>query len=256
MRPGRWVPILAVALLGSADPATAGIWKPRPGTSWQIQLQGRVSTAVPARVYDIDGADSPASLVRTLHRKRRKVICYFSAGTYENYREDRDRIPESARGKTLAEWPDERWLDIRDVDALRPVIESRLDDCRRKGFDGVDFDNVDAYTHDTGFPLTADDQLRYNRFLAAEAHERGLSAGLKNDLEQIPALVRHFDFAINEQCFEYRECGRLRPFIRAGKAVFSIEYRRRPSQFCPTTRRLRLSAIYKRLDLRSFRAAC
>jgi hypothetical protein len=217
------VPILALGLLGCADQATAGIWKPRPGTSWQIQLQGRVSTRVPARVYDIDGADSPASLVRALHAKKRKVVCYISAGTYENYRSDRDRIPASVRGKTLADWPEEEWLDIRALDALRPVIESRLDTCRRKGFDGVDFDNVDGYKQDSGFPLTAADQLRYNRFLAAAAHERGLAAGLKNDLGQIPELVRHFDFAINEQCFQYRECDRLRPFIRARKAVFTFE---------------------------------
>ena len=243
---------------GSATPpsASARIWKPRPGVSWQIQLQGEVSTRPRARVYTVDGADSPASLVRALHARGRKVVCYFSAGTYENYREDREKIPPSARGKTLADWPEEQWLDVRQIDALRDVIESRLDECRRKGFDGVDFDNVDGYANDSGFPLTAEDQLRFNRFLAAEAHERGLAAGLKNDLDQIPQLVRDFDFAVNEQCFEYRECGRLAPFIRANKAVFHIEYRIRPARFCPRARRMQFSSVYKRLDLRSFRVAC
>jgi hypothetical protein len=136
------------------------------------------------------------------------------------------------------------------------MVESRLDECRRKGFDAVDYDNVDGYTQDSGFPLTAADQLRFNRFLAAEAHRRGLAAGLKNDLGQIGDLVRAFDFAVNEQCFQYRECDRLRPFIRSGKAVFHIEYERRPSSFCHEARRMRFSSVYKRLDLGSYRVGC
>ncbi len=50
------------------------------------------------------------------------------------------------------------------------------------------------------------DLLRRRRFLAAAARERGLLVGLKNDLDQIPDLVHDFDFAVNEQRFEYDEC--------------------------------------------------
>ena len=248
--------LAACALGWAGPPAHAARWQPRPGVSWQIQLQGRVDTSVPARVFEIDGADSPASLVRRLRSRGRKVICYFSAGSYENFREDRALIPPEVRGKQLEGWPEEQWLDIRQIEKLRPVIESRLDMCRRKGFHAVDFDNVDGYTQDSGFPITAQDQLRYNRFLAREAHERGLAAGLKNDLAQIPQLVRDFDFSVNEQCFEYRECRRLLPFVRARKAVFTIEYSLKPSRFCPRARRYRFSSIYKRLDLRAFRIGC
>jgi hypothetical protein len=245
---------LAAAVL--APVADAKIWKPRPGTTWQIQLQGKINTKVDADVYTIDGADNPASLIRALHRRGRKVVCYFSAGTYENYREDRDQIPAEVRGKVLADWPEEQWLDIREIEKLRPVMESRLDMCKRKGFDGVDFDNVDGYANDSGFPLTADDQLRFNRFLAAEAHARGLAAGLKNDLDQIEQLVGDFDFAVNEQCFQFQECTRLLPFIRRRKAVFHIEYNQRPRQYCARARRYRFSSVFKRLDLRVYRVLC
>jgi len=240
----------------SASASAKRVWHPRPGISWQIQLQGKVSTRHAARVYEIDGLDNPASLVRALHAKGRRVICYFSAGTYEDFREDRDLIPASARGKPLKDFPDEQWLDVRQIEQLRPVIEARLDTCARKGFDAADFDNVDGYANDSGFPLTGADQLRFNRFLAAEAHERGLAAGLKNDLGQIPQLVGDFDFQVNEQCFQYNECRRLLPFIRRDKAVFHIEYERRPSSFCRQARRYRFSSVYKKLDLRSFRIAC
>ncbi len=66
---------------------------------------------------------------------------------------------------------------------LAPLMRARLDLCQAKGFDAVEPDNIDGYQVDggTGFPLTAGDQLRYNRWIAAEAHCRGLSIGLKND---------------------------------------------------------------------------
>ena len=249
----------AVGVLAFAAPAPeaqAPIWKPRPGLTWQIQLQGRIDTSVRAQVYEVDGEYTPASTVRKLHRQGRRVICYISAGTWESFRADSEGFPEATRGKPLADFPDERWLDVRAIEQLRPVIEARMDMCRRKGFDAVDTDNVDGYANDTGFPLTGDDQLRFNRFLARAAHERGLAIGLKNDLEQIPQLVRDFDFQVNEQCFQYQECRRLLPFIRRGKAVFHIEYRKKPRQFCAAARRYRFSSVYKRMDLRAFRIHC
>jgi hypothetical protein len=61
---------------------------------------------------------------------------------------------------------------------------------------------------------------------------------------------------VNEQCFQYRECSRLLPFIRRRKAVFHIEYRVRPRQFCARARRMRFSSVYKRLSLGAYRVPC
>lgn len=247
---------LAVAACATAPVAESAIWKPRPGLTFQIQLQGRIDTSVRAQVYDVDGEYTSQAVLRRLKRRGVRLVCYFSAGTYEDFRADSEGFPPSTRGKTLEGWPNERWLDVRAIEELRPVIEARMDTCRRKGFDAVDPDNVDGYTQDSGFPITFDDQLRFNRFLAREAHERGLAVGLKNDLGQVPQLVRDFDFQVNEQCFQFNECRTLLPFIRRRKAVFNIEYRKRPRQFCPTARRYRFSSVFKRLDLKAFRIAC
>jgi hypothetical protein len=103
-------------------------------------------------------------------------------------------------------------------------MQDRLDLAVAKGCDGVEPDNVDGFDNATGFPLTANDQLSYNRFLADEAHKRDLAVGLKNDLAQIRQLVGNFDFAVNEQCFEFSECAELSPFIAANKPVFHAEY--------------------------------
>jgi hypothetical protein len=104
-------------------------------------------------------------------------------------------------------------------------MKNRLDLAKQKGCDGVEPDNMDGYSNNSGFTLTASDQLDFNRFMAKEAHARKLSIGLKNDLNQIKQLVDDFDFAVNEQCFEYSECAQLTPFIQKNKAVLNAEYK-------------------------------
>ena len=209
------------------------IWRPPPGTSWQWQLQGAIDTTIDVEMYDIDLFETPEQTIADLAADGRVVICYFSAGSWENWRPDAGDYPAVVLGNTLAGWPDERWVDIRRLDLLAPILETRLDLALDKGCTGVEPDNVDAYQNSSGFPLAAADQLAFNRWLATEAHRRGLSIGLKNDLDQILDLVAEFDWALNEQCYEYAECALLQPFIDAGKAVFGVEYSGDEAVFCP-----------------------
>ncbi|MEX1311304.1 MAG: endo alpha-1,4 polygalactosaminidase [Candidatus Sulfomarinibacteraceae bacterium] len=115
---------------------------------------------------------------------------------------------------------------------------------------------ADGYQNVTGFPLTSADQLVFNRWLADQAHRRGLSVGLKNDLDQVVDLVADFDWALDEQCFEYAECHLLRPFIDAGKAVFGVEYTGDHLVFCPYFNALEYSWLKKELDLGAWRIDC
>jgi len=208
---------------------------------------------VAAGVFDVDGADTPAAKVRRIHLRGAHAVCYFSAGSYENWRQDRGRFPTRVLGNPLEGWPGERWLDIRQRAVLLPIMRRRMKRCARKGFDAVDPDNVEGYRNETGFPLSGRDQLRYNRALARVAHRLGMAIGLKNDLGQVSKLAGTYDFAVNEQCFQYRECGRLRPFIRAGKAVFNVEYGRLR---CERSHSLEFSSIRKRLNLKRWRKTC
>lgn len=251
---------LALALLGlvawSPAAASARPWIPAPGTTWQWQLSGRIDRSVKAEMYDIDLFDASTATVASLHRQGRHVVCYLDAGSYEPGRPDAASFPAAVLGAGVEGWPGERWLDIRRLDVLGPILERRLDLCRRKGFDGVEPDNVDAYANHSGFPLSAADQLTFNRFVAAAAHARGLSVGLKNDLDQAAALQPRFDWALSEQCFEYHECDALRPFTRARKAVFVAEYHLAARAFCARARAAGYSAIRKRLALGAWRQAC
>ncbi|WP_314222702.1 endo alpha-1,4 polygalactosaminidase [Streptomyces zaehneri] len=270
-RPIALLPLLALLLAGcaatpdggrdrpddetGAGTADGGIWRPAPGIDWQWQLSGRLDTGVDVPVYDIDGFDHTAATVAGLHDDGRKVICYLSTGAWEDWRPDAAKFPKSVIGKGNG-WEGERWLDIRALDVLEPLMAARLDMCREKGFDAVEPDNMDGYKNTTGFPVEAADQLRYNRLIAELAHDRGMSVGLKNDLDQIPELVDDFDFAVNEQCAQYDECADLTPFIEAGKAVFHVEYELPTSEFCADSRRLRLSSLLKKYELGVWREAC
>ncbi len=205
-------------------PIVRGNWyKPPVFASWQWQLQGQVNTAYDVNLYDIDLFDSSTTLIRQLQEKDKKVICYFSAGSYEQWRSDAAQFTAKNLGNSLDGWAKEQWLDIRS-DSVRSIIKSRLDLAVEKGCDGVEPDNMDGYLNNSGFNLSFADQLTFNRWVANQAHLRNLAVGLKNDLEQIDELEAYYDFAVNEQCFEYFECNSLTPFIHNNKPVLNAEY--------------------------------
>jgi hypothetical protein len=234
---------------GGVIAPTADVWRPEPGTTWQWQITDPVDTSFDVAMYDVDLFDAPVEVIEELHADGRVVVCYFSAGTLEDWRPDIEAIPPSLVGDPLEDWPDEQWLDIRDIDGLSPVLTGRLDLAVDKGCDGVEPDNVNAYENPTGFDVSADDQLRFNRWLAGEAHARSLSIGLKNDLPQASDLVSDFDWMLVEQCIDYEECDGTAPFIEAGLAVFAAEYLPRTSQACADAAAWGLSVIFKDLDL-------
>jgi len=242
---------------------------PEPGIharmSFQWQLSGVIETSYRADVYDIDLFDAPPAIVQRLHAAHRRAVCYLSAGSYEDWRSDAGAFlrHRAVLGRPYPGWPGERWLDIRNISVLGPIMRSRLDLCKRKGFDGVEADNVDGYTADggTGFPLSATDQLRYNRWLAAQAHARGLSVGLKNDGEQAAVLQPAFDWALTEDCFQQGWCDQEEPFLRARKAVFSAEYTDVTSGsavegYCVRAAAMGISLIYKQRDLGAWARTC
>ncbi len=224
--------------------------------SWQIQYTGVIDVDLNVEMFNLDLFDTPPDIIETLHQRGIFVMCYFSAGSYEDWRPDASRFPSEILGKEMMGWLGERWLDIRRLDVLAPIMEARLELAVQKGCDGVDPDNVNGYVNDSGFPLTYEDQLAYNIFLAQAAHARGLAIGLKNDLAQIPDLLPYFDWMLNEECFTFRECDQLLPFVQSGKPVFVIEYQLPPQAFCSQANQMSLNALHKNLELDAYRTDC
>ncbi|MHB0866976.1 MAG: endo alpha-1,4 polygalactosaminidase [Thermoleophilia bacterium] len=226
-------------------------------------MKGQVNTGYPVGIYDIDLVDATAPVIDSIQASGAKVTCYFSAGSYEKWRPDAAEFAAGDLGKTLKGWDDEKWLDIRSA-SVKTIMQKRLDLAEQKGCDAVEPDNVDGYANDSGFDLTADDQLAFNRFIATEAHNRGLAVGLKNDLDQVGRLAGYFDFSVSEQCHEFDECDQLAPFIASGKPVLNAEYEaklvtdaKERQSLCDVAVREKFSTLVLPLELDdSFRFSC
>ena len=211
-----------------------------------------------AQVFDID-LYADQSVIDTLHSRGVKVICYISVGSWEDWRPDASQFPKQVLGSDYEGWPGEKWLDIRRNDLLAPIMRARLDLCRAKNFDGVEPDNIEIHENKTGFPLTYPDQLAYAHWLADEAHARGLAIGLKNAPDMVADSISFFDFAITEDCYFYGWCGRMLPFIEAGKAVFAAEYTDMDVDFeaaCAWGRDHKVSFSLKNRNLDAWRQTC
>jgi endo-alpha-1,4-polygalactosaminidase (GH114 family) len=211
--------------------------------------------------------DKPnVAAVRALHDRGGYAVCYVDAGSVETFRPDYRRFRRWHRrhGRSLlgkpfsARFSDEYWANIggrRQRAFLLAMMKRRTAKCARAGFDAIEFDVVNAWSEGkavTGWRISAGDQLAYNRALARIAHRRDLAVGLKNDGEQIEELIDHFDFAINEECFTYRECDSLLAFVEAGKPVYTVEYELAPARFCATAKRLGFNSIKKARDFSLF----
>lgn len=224
-------------------------------TAWSYNIGGSAalnSGSTPTgKVISMDLYDVSKAAMTRLNGSGKYVVCYYSAGTSENYRTDAESRRLLAPSLNLGEvqtgsggvWEGEKWLDIRGfaagtaqaVQTLKQVMTARLTLARDKGCAAVEPDNVDAWDNvvnqnaPAGTPakaISASNQLAYNCWTATTGHGLGLSVLLKNDLGQAAALAPSYDGALNEECFDFgTDCALLTPFRDAGKAIYVIEYR-------------------------------
>lgn len=258
-----------------------GCYQPALGATWQWQLTldkraTAIDTTVTADMYEIDGFANDAATVARLHSlpgtnvPARGVTCYLSAGTREDWRPDAPAYDPMLLGNAYIGYPDERWVDIRRISALAPILRARMDMCRAKGFDAIEFDNVAAWAagNKTGLNITQADATAFVIWLAGEAHARGMSMALKSAVELVPAVRTYVDFSVVEECFRYGECTRSSVntggtygydmMTELGKAVFEAEYTTYDpaNNVCAQANALRFGTIYKQVALGSYRVSC
>jgi hypothetical protein len=205
--------------------SSSQVFQPTKGTTWNYELRNPLNNPSKGSfdVWDIDLFDNTQETISSLKEQGAKVICYFSAGSFEDWRPDQSSFPQSDLGHNLDGWAGERWLKLSSPD-IRRIMERRLDLAVQKRCDGVDPDNVDGYNNDNGLGLTKEDSIDFMQFLAIAAHQRGLSIGLKNAADIVNNLIDAMQWSVNEQCVEYNECEKFALFIAKGKPVFHVEY--------------------------------
>lgn len=244
----------------AAEPAR---WQPAAIGTYDIQLNDPPSLAAIPNVSVIElDIDTAPNLLMQVRARGAKTICYFNAGAWESYRSDKNAFPKAVLGKGYDGYPDERWLDIRNINALAPIMRARMDSCKKKGFVAIDPDNVNGYENKTGFALTAAHQLAYNRWLLKEAHARGLAIALKNTPALAATLANDgYDFVVSESCFADGFCDKFTPFIQRKRPVLDLEYLDEGmtlKKFCADARKLGINALLKRSSssIDSYRATC
>ncbi len=205
-----------------AGARAASRWTPPQQLTWYWQLTGTPKVE-PVAATDVDGFDNAAATVAEFHAVGQRMICYIDVGTWEDWRPDASQFPAAVLGNGNG-WPGERWLDVRELTMLEPIMTARFEMCQQKGFDAVEPDNMDGYENDTGFPITAAEQVAYDTWIAQEVHSLGMAVFQKNDPDQAAALEPYFDGVIDEQCNQYSECSSYQPYLSAGKPVLNAEY--------------------------------
>ncbi|ORX34622.1 hypothetical protein BCR36DRAFT_314168 [Piromyces finnis] len=219
--------IVSLLLLKNAEAR----WMPPQGATWNYVLEGKVDLSKePAEIVDID-YKTESSIITNIHNANKKVICYFSGGTLEDFRSDKSKFYEISNlvRNEYEEWAGENWLDIR-KEGLKPLIKNRMQEAITKKCDALEVDNLDGWQQDEvkswSNPLTKEDTIKFAKWLGQTAHDMGISIGLKNALFMIDDVSDYFDFAINESCATLKnpECHLYKNFLNKGKAVFGISY--------------------------------
>lgn len=222
------------------------------GSTWDIQFVEPFALDRPVTMIVLDPDNHDAEDVAGMKAKGMLVLCYVSIGTLEDWRSDIADFPSEVIGAALPDWEGERYLDIRRQDLLLPIMEKRFAVCRDAGFDGIDPDNIDAFSNDSGFDLAPTDTVAYVAALADLAHGMDLIIGQKNAPELSGALASTLDFVVTESCWRYDFCDAFKDYTAAGKPIYAIEYTDAQPDFaaaCTEARAQGISMILKDREL-------
>ena len=230
---------MAVLATAALAPSTASAFAPPPvNAGFDYQIGGDYPLPEGVSVVSRDwfsGDPAPGSAYS---------ICYVNAfQTQANERgtdrpDERSNWPRRLVLNKLGDdphWGGEYLVDIRSSAKRKRAarwVGPMIDGCASKGYDAVEFDNLDSWTRFDGTPLAKRvpfgkrQALAFAKLLAKRAHGAGMAVGQKNTVDVSADQSRRtgFDFAIAEECARYRECDRYRRVY--GDHVVAIEYRR------------------------------
>jgi hypothetical protein len=207
---GCWYP---PHLAGNGHPMR---WDWQIGRVTPLQRTGRKAVDI----YDIDGFLTTRAQVTAIKTswqastlKHPRTVCYLDLA-WEDYRPDASPggrlayFPAATLGSVYYGYPEERWVDFRQLDALKPMLRERISMCARKGFDAVELDDIDSFDppSTTGFNLTPGDAENFLAYAFNEIHAYGMTGLWKNS----PYLSwwgrQYADGAVVEECYLNHAC--------------------------------------------------
>lgn len=221
--------------------------------SWVLNSWGpQESLSTKGDLIILDANLQSAATIKKQKAQGKKVICYISAGTIENWRSDAKKAMDTASlGKKYKGFEStEQWVNILEWQSVKPIMESRINQAASKGCDGVEFDNIDCWDHGSqcvpgaSKPQLKKKQIEYIKWLSQTAHSKGLAVGLKNVNGIASEVLSYGDFAIEEgnPASEFSKFGK---FTSQNKAVISVQYSDQGGNVCANAKKNKMLAKYK-----------
>jgi hypothetical protein len=211
---------ICCSLCLSSSPAFAGVMP--PGALADYQLGGAYPLPQGVTMVVRDSTANPA--------KGYFNICYVNGfQTQPGVDWPKSLLVQGKKRGPMIDpnWPDEYLLDIStpkaraaNLERLLPTIKA----CAEKGFDAVEFDNLDSYSRSERY-LTLDHAVAFAKMLVGAARDMGLPAAQKNttDLGSRGRDEIGFAFAISEACYRWDECSAYTD-VYGRDQVIGIEY--------------------------------
>lgn len=261
----------------TSAPPPQGSLKPLPqnvslcNAAWSNFQDAHKETEKNAAQYDIVhlDMDRAAADVKKYTGAGKMVFMYMSVGSVENWRADKSQFPEDAVFKTqMKGWDGERWIRVEKWEALKPVMQARMQAMRTKGAMGVEFDNIAiaspvGATEPYGSEAYADvykpggDKTRqkaiwtaniaYAQWLASTAHSLGMYAIFKNGGELCAAVETSFDGIIIEEALSLKELDTYGAFMKANKPMWLFEYEK--SNFNATKMKAAVAPVASKISM-------
>jgi len=194
------------------------------GDRWDWQLKAPADLDRDVEMLALDPRLVTVDKLQRLHAEGINTVCHVNAGTIAETDPGFSNFPPAVIGNAHKTRPNERYLDIRWIEIVVPLITRKFVACKTQGFTAIEPDGLDVYTQNSSFTITAADTVHYATTLAHVAHGLGLGIAQKNVPELTEALLPHFDFAITESCFETGTCEQIAAYPKANKPAFNAEY--------------------------------
>lgn len=153
-------------------------------------------------------------------------------------------------------WGGEYLVDISTAEKRKQAadwVQQMIDGCAEKGFDAIEFDNLDSWTRFDETPLEGKvpfgkkEALAYAKLLAERTHDAGMGVAQKNTTQITSAEAKDvgFDFAVAEECSRWNECDQYQKVY--GNNVIEIEYRKKDFEKACRTVGKDISVVYRDL---------
>ncbi len=171
--------------------------------------------------------DGVTDHVAAIQANGNQVGAYISIGTGETYREDYEQIKPYLVATPWGEWPDEFFIKETTTGVLE-VMKARIDKIAARGFDWVEFDNMDwAFDDESratyGIIATETDGAAYYQELCDYVHSKGMKCMAKNRVED----ATDFDGVLYESYSDEKnwwDQSGAQSFLDAGKLVIINHY--------------------------------